>query len=195
MRGVLTSLSFLIALAARAEPVVLDVGDPVPNLCWKNELDKSVCLDDNPGRLRVLVYASPGTKGGDDEVTKLVARGKELQEEPVTFLVLVSGGEALGTVPDGTTLARFREKLAIPFPVVASPRDPGRRFFARPGGGVPAVVVIDGERRIVHKAQGPNVEDVVRIVKKILVRSNARLAVQEKLDGLATIEPVLGPAR
>lgn len=47
-----------LAVTSLSAQALIEIGDPVPNKCWKDATDQQVCLDDYKDNVRVLVFSA-----------------------------------------------------------------------------------------------------------------------------------------
>jgi len=111
---------------------LIELGQSVPNLCWHNAEDRAFCIDDYKTKVRVLLYSTGWCPNCNEEMEKLVPMVAQFKEKDVVFLSLSAEGWKVGALPSQSFLKEWRQKFRIPFPVLASPRDPGRNFFEPP---------------------------------------------------------------
>lgn len=145
---------------------VLEVGDTVPEMCWKDAQDQDVCLSQYPEKVRVLLYNTGWCPSCNEEMEQLIPQLDTLKDEPLIFMSLSAQGFT-SAVPDAQFLKEWKEKHSIPFPVLASPKDPGKKFF-EPPYSIPAVVILGKNGAVAYKEVGPEVDAILTQVRLAL---------------------------
>lgn len=159
-------LGSLFTPALSAGPV-LQVGDPVPEMCWKDIDDQDFCLNFYALRVRVLIFNTGWCPDCNVEMEELIPRLPEFAEKPVLFLSLSASGFSSSEPPSSEFLKSWKEKHNIPFPVLASPKDPGKKFFDPPYM-IPSVAIVGMDNRLFYKANGPDIDTLIDRVNEAL---------------------------
>ncbi len=146
---------------------VLEIGDEVPDMCWKDAESQDLCLNFFALRVRVLLYNTGWCPDCNVEMEELVPHLKEFAEKPVLFLSLSASGNTSSAPPDSEFLKEWTLKHQIPFPVLASPKDPGKKFF-EPPYHIPAVVIVGSDNRVFYKEVEPPIEMLLQKVNEAL---------------------------
>ena len=144
----------------------IEIGEKVPNLCYQDAAQRSVCLDDAKTTVRVLIYNAGYLGACNAEMGELVPKVTEFEAKPVTFYSLSIGGWSSGELPDAPFLKEWKEKFDIPFHVAASPNNPGKEFF--PSARIPSAVVIDKEGKLAFRQIHATVDQVLGEVRRLL---------------------------
>ena len=137
---------------------VIEVGDLVPNLCYKNQHEQTLCLKDTEGQIRVLVHGSGWCPDCQREIVKLVERFREFDGKGVVFYNLLAEGFKHKDPPDSAFLKAWTDKYKIPFPVASTPKNPGKQFF-EPPSYIPNYVVVGRDGRLIFKSNESEFED------------------------------------
>lgn len=153
----------LITLHAQA---LIQVGENVPNKCWKTVEETEFCLDDAKDTVRVLLYNTGWCGDCNAEFTKLVPRVKELSNQPVTFVSLSAAGWTRPAPPDLQFLIEWKEKHEIPFTVAASPKDAGKLFFESPQT-IPNVAIVDKTGKLAYKSIEGSLDEMFKEIKRL----------------------------
>jgi len=171
-------LLLFFGLSLWAAPV-LEVGDEVPEMCWKDAEGQDFCLNFYGLRVRVLIFNTGWCSDCNEELEQLIPRLSEFAEKPVLFLSLSASGYSPSEPPDSEFLKNWKEKHKIPFPVLASPKDPGKKFF-EPPYHIPSVAIVGLDNRLFYKAVGPDIDTLLgkvnEALKKQIPVDNVRLA-------------------
>lgn len=146
---------------------LLEVGDTVPNLCWKDMSGANVCVEDYKDSVRVLNYGAGWCSDCNKEMKDLVPKSKSYEKKPVVFLSLMAAGFKSGTAPEAGFLKEWKEKHSIPFPVLASPKDAGRLFFGAPYA-IPNYALIDRNQKLAFKSMSATVDEILVEVDRLL---------------------------
>jgi peroxiredoxin len=154
----------LVALRAQA---VFEVGQTVPDQCWKTIDDGEFCLVAAHHTVRVLLFGSGWCGACNEEFQELVPKSSEFNLKPVTFVSLSAAGWTRPAPPDQAFLKEWKDKFQIPFIVAASPKDAGTKFF-EPPIYIPSVAVIDQTGKLAYKAVEPGVEPLFQEIRKLL---------------------------
>ncbi len=162
MRLLLVCVSLLSATAFG----VVNIGDSAPNLCWKDATNQTVCVDDHKDKVRVLVYATGWCPACNEEMTQLAPQVAQFSSSPVIFLSLMAQGDTHGSAPSPQFLTKWKKKHGISFPVLASPKDAGKNFFAAPIY-IPNVVIIGKDGKVAYKEVAPEVSTLLAKVKEL----------------------------
>jgi len=160
-------LFLLFFLSAVSSAKVLEVGDLVPDMCWKDADNEELCLNGYALRVRVLLYGTGWCPDCNVEMQELVPHLGEFVEQPVLFLSLSASGYSSTALPDSAFLKHWKEKHQIPFPVLAAPKDPGKKFF-EPPYHIPAVVIVGKDGRVFYKETEPPTETLLEKVRLAL---------------------------
>jgi len=161
-------LLYVLALAVSSKLFgVIELGQTVPNLCWTDVNETTLCLDDKLQTVRVLIYGTGWCPGCNSEMAELAPRAKEFKDKPVVFISLSSEGYSKQSPPDTNFLKQWKAQHRIPFDVAASPKDAGKLFFAPPNY-IPNVVVIDKANKLAYKAVMPSIDTLFAEIRKQL---------------------------
>jgi peroxiredoxin len=162
-------LMAMMLLAARvfAGGGVYEVGDTVQNMCWTNDENKQVCLDDYKNTVRVLVYNAGWCGPCNEEFDELSPRVREYEGKPVTFISLSAAGYSRNAPADQSFLQSWRQRHGIPagFVVAASPRDYGTHFGQN---AIPNAAVVDANGKLTYKDVAPGVDGLFQEINKVL---------------------------
>ncbi|MCB0404486.1 MAG: TlpA family protein disulfide reductase [Bdellovibrionales bacterium] len=160
--------AILIALLLASSPALAlyNIGDSIPNLCWTDVRNWQICLGHHMERVRVLIYSTGWCTYCKEEYRELVPLLDEFKNEPVSFISLSASGWNSVASPDQGFLQEWRDTFDIPFPVAASPRDAGLKFFDSPG--VPNVAIIDKEGKLAYKKVGAGVPAILSKVRELM---------------------------
>lgn len=142
-------------------------GDTVPNLCWKNHEDATVCLDDTKGEVHVLLYNAGWCGPCNTEFQELVPLLPEFDKKAVTFISISAEGYSRGSKPDMAFLKNWKTKHSIPFPVTGAYRDFGKDFFAAPNY-IPSVVILDLKNKVSYAAVNPGADAIAAQVRAMV---------------------------
>ena len=171
MKAIIPSLAAIflaaVALGGVQGREVIEVGQPVPNMCWTDANAKQVCLDSFPSTVRVLIYSAGWCPACNAEIDEISARVKEFNGQPVTFISLSSQGDEHGQDPTVDFLKSWKERHNIPFVVAAAPKDAGKHFFTPPLY-IPNVALVGKDGKLAYKAVAPDVDTLFEEVRKAL---------------------------
>jgi len=148
---------------------IYSVGDKPANTCWKDMNDATVCLDDNAGKVRVLLFNAGWCGPCNSEFAELTRRTRKYAGKNVVFISLSAEGWTGGSSPNQQFLREWAtkhglDKAAATFIVAASPRNAGRDYFSSPS--IPNVAVIDSSGAITYKAIAPGLTKLTYEVDK-----------------------------
>ena len=160
-------LALLALFPTLAFAGVLEIGDPVPGRCWKNEVQQPICLTQSHGMVQVLIFGSGWCPDCKRETRLLMARLHELKGKAVSFFALMAEGDQKGVAATPEFLKSWRLRYNIPFPVLFSPRDVGKDFHAPPIY-IPNVAVVGRDGKLAYKAFEPSIDDLFREIRKAL---------------------------
>ncbi len=148
---------------------VIEVGQPVPNQCWTTDSGSSVCLDQVPNAVHVLLFNAGWCGPCNQEFDEFSPRVGEFDGKPVVFLSLSASGWTNPSTPDATFLGAWRTKHHIPASVFvsASPKDAGKAFFTPPLY-IPNVVIVDQQGNLAYKAVEPGVDEMFAQIHKLI---------------------------
>ena len=148
---------------------VYEVGDAVENLCWKDAEEKTLCLEDEALKptVKVLLYNAGWCPPCNDELSEIAPRVTEFAGKPVTFLSLSASGWQHGSEPTMQFLKEWAAKHKITFPVLASPKDAGKKFIAPPIY-IPNVAIVGKDGKLTYKAINPGVDVILDEVRSAL---------------------------
>jgi peroxiredoxin len=158
----LAALSFL---ALPASGAVYQVGDTVTNMCWTDANAAKVCIDDYANNVKVLIYNAGWCPDCNQEMKELAPQATNYDGRPVVFLSLSAAGFKSGSQPDATFLKQWKDKYQIPFPVLASPNDPGKAFGQ---DEIPNVEVLDFQDKLTYLAVQPAIKDLFAQIDQLL---------------------------
>lgn len=146
---------------------IYGVGDVVSDMCWKNDQNQQVCLNDFKG-VRVLLYNAGWCGPCNDEFDEISPRVKEFDGKAVTFISLSGAGYSSGSQPNQSFLQSWRNRHSIPSSVVVagSPRDYGQSFGH---SAIPNVAVIDPGGKLTFTETAPGVDATFEEVRKALM--------------------------
>lgn len=160
-------LSFILLLLISTKSfAVIEVGESIPNLCWRDNQEKTVCLDDFKENVRILVYTTGWCDYAKTYIEKLVGAIGEFETKPVTFINPSAQGWTTGSAPTIQFLNEWKTKYKIPFIVAASPLDAGKNFFSLIS--VPNVAVMDREGKLAYKEIAPDFRILFDEIRKAL---------------------------
>ena len=157
---------FAISLFALQAQAVIEVGDGVPDQCWKTSETTDYCLNQTQ-TIRVLLFNSGWCGSCNEEFQALIPAITEFDGKPITFISLSAAGWSRPAPPNSKFLQQWKEKHNIPFTVAASPKDLGASFF-EPPHYIPNVAVIDQTGKLRYKAIEPGVEGLLKEIRKLL---------------------------
>jgi len=161
-------LGILGCLLAGQAVAVVQKGEIVPNKCWQTVDEKQFCLDDAKDTVRVLIHSAGWCGPCNAEMAELAPKVGQFNGKPVTFISISGNGWEHGSLPTTDFLKAWQSKYAIPFPVVASPKDAGKAYF-EPPLYIPNVVIIDKAGRLIYKDFAPGVETIFAEVNAALL--------------------------
>lgn len=164
MRNFLVAVGLFWTLSAFS---ILQVGDPVPNLCWKDQSSANFCLDDAKNTVRVLNYGTGWCPDCNVEMAALAPKSKKYSGKPVIFLSLSAASFESGGEPTPEFLKAWKQKHSIPFPVLASPKDPGRLFFDPPFS-IPNFVIVDQAGKLAFKSAEVGIDEIFKEIDQLL---------------------------
>lgn len=159
----------LLALFFVSVPLyaVIEVGDSVPNKCWKTADSSQYCLEDANQNVKVLLFNAGWCGPCNSEFEELGQRTSEFHGRPVTFISLSSDGWNHGAAPDSTFLGEWKEKHKLDFIVAGSPKDAGKSFF-EPPIYIPNVAIVGTDGKLFYKGTNPGVDAIFDEVHKAL---------------------------
>lgn len=146
---------------------VFQVGDLIPNQCWKTSEETQFCLRDAQGSVRVLLFNAGWCGPCNSEFEELVPRVSEFQGKPVSFISLSASGWSQSQSPDTKFLTEWKDKHEVPFVVAGSPKDAGKQFF-EPPLYIPSVVILDAMGNLTYKQVNPGVDKMFKEVNRLL---------------------------
>lgn len=158
-----------LAFTQVTSAAVYEIGNVVSQMCWEDADAASHCLSDSLGEVTVLLYNTGWCPDCQQEMLELVPRLGEWDGKPVQFLSLSAAGFS-SAPPDAEFLKKWKTMYSIPFPVLASPRDPGKKFFVPPYS-IPAAVIVGADGKLAYKAQGPTVDAIFDAIRQALRKS------------------------
>lgn len=170
MRGILAAVWIIAITFSYPVHALYRVGDTVSNRCWQNEQGQTVCLGDFSDHVRVLLYNAGWCGPCNHEFQELVPRVAAYKDKPVAFLSLSSSGWNYTAPADATFLKSWQQKFQIPFPVLASPQDPGRDFFSAPYY-IPSVAILSLTGKLRFAKVNPGVDSILQEVDNALTAS------------------------
>jgi thiol-disulfide isomerase/thioredoxin len=160
--------SLLVAMVVSIPSfAVYKIGDTVGNLCWKNQLDKNVCLNDSAGDVRILLYNAGWCPPCNTEFKELVPQIGEFKNKNVTFISISAEGWSRGAIPNATFLKEWQSKHNIPFEVTGNRRDFGKDFF-NPPNYIPNVVIIDENNKLTYAKVNPGADAIMDEVRNMV---------------------------
>jgi len=145
---------------------LIEVGQSVPNFCWPDAEDRTICLDDYKNTVRVLVYNTGWCEPANTHMKELASSVGGFIGKPVTFLSLSAQGWTHGSAPNATFLKEWQAKHQIPFVVAGSPGDAGKNFFMPIY--VPNIAVVDKGGKLAYKEIMPANEVLFREIDRLL---------------------------
>lgn len=157
------AIALVVVSTAFAE---IKVGEKVPNLCWRDTQEKMVCIDDDRGAIRVLIYGAGWCGPCQREMEELVGKIKKYEGKQVRFYNLLAEGWGQGSAPDRTFLNAWKTRFNVPFTVAGSPNDPGLTFHRSPK--YPNVAVVDENGFQHYKNIGNNVPALLAVLDKMI---------------------------
>lgn len=160
-----TISSLVIALLCHSVFAAYRVGDTMKNDCWDNEVPKKICMDDYKDRVRVLIYSAGWCLPCNREAREL-AKVKEFDKKPVTFISISAEGWKGGSKPDEAFLKEWKAKHSITYETVGKHRDFGKDFAD--SGAVPFVVVVEKSGKVQWTETGPKHDDILKQIRKAL---------------------------
>ncbi len=161
----------VLLLWSSAVFAVIQVGEKVPNLCWKDDNNRKVCLNETHNTVRILLYSAGWCGPCNQEFSELVPRVGEFQGQPVVFMSL-SCESFDHSEPDAEFLKAWRERHQIPFTVAASPFDCGKKFIP-PKIYIPNVAIIGKDGNLSYKAMNTSVDTIFSEVRQALAAPDA----------------------
>jgi peroxiredoxin len=145
----------VLALCVRAFGSQIQVGEPVPNFCWKDIDSRTICLDDFKGSVKVLLYNQSGCGWDDVLFDDLLPLLGEFTAKPVTFISLTLRGD----------LATWKAKHSIPFAVARG--GPEARDLTDQLA-TPLTVVIDQDGLLSFSKTGTKAQLLMTEIRKLV---------------------------
>jgi peroxiredoxin len=163
MKWLLTAL--LLSTTSIKSFSVIEIGEMVPDRCWKALDVQEVCLSNLQDRVRVLIFSAGWCPECNQEFQRLVPRLHEIANLPVDLISLSAAGWKKTSPPDQTFLKQWKDSHQIPFAVAASPKDAGQEFFEQVY--IPNFVVLDKKGRLAYKYAGSDIDRLFATVRKL----------------------------
>lgn len=159
---------YLLLLTLMTSPswALVEVGEPVPNMCWQDFQEKKVCLSDFKGEAVLLAYGA-GFCGTCATEAKELVKAWPAYQGRAQFISLPTYGWTTNSMPDTTFLLQWKKRHQMPddFVLAGSPRDPGKIFYET--AAIPNLVVIDKDGVLQFKQIYARVAEALAVVDKI----------------------------
>lgn len=144
-----------------------EIGESIPNLCWQNVDEQTVCLDDFKDTVRVLDFNAGWCPPCNTGMKELAAKASEFAGQPVTFLSLSINGWTHGSQPNTQFLKEWKQKHNIPFQVVGTKGQQLKDFFPAPNY-IPSIAVIDRAGKLAYREVNPSVDALFAEVRRLV---------------------------
>lgn len=158
----LFSTVFILA----ASQFLFAVGEKAPNLCWNDQQEQKLCLEDYQDQVRVLLYNGGFCGPCNEEFAELVPQVGKFAGKPVQFLSLSVAGWTSTGKPTAQFLKEWKTKHTIPFPVLASSRQELYGFI--PNAKLPSIVIVDQKGIVALAEINPGVDAAFAKIEELL---------------------------
>ncbi|MBI4404153.1 MAG: redoxin domain-containing protein [Deltaproteobacteria bacterium] len=145
---------------------LIQVGDPMPDMCWTKADNSKICLQDARETVRVLIYGAGWCAACGNEMQDLAARVSVFDGRPVTFVSLSISGWQLETPADSQFLTQWEDTYEIPFAVAAASLSEMKQVFSELL--IPSVIIIDKSGKLAFKGINPGTDVIFEQVRLLL---------------------------
>lgn len=144
------------------------IGETVPNLCWKDATAQSVCLDDFSDHVKVLDFGAGWCGPCNTKMAELTKRVSEFSGQKVKFFSNSIHGWQNPSTPSPQFLNEWRNRHNIPasMAVVAAPIHQLYEFS--PDGYIPTLAVVDQRNVLSYRKVGASINELFAEVKRLL---------------------------
>lgn len=164
MRTLMVAVVSLLAAQAFG---AYQMGETLPNLCWQNVDQQTVCLDDFKDTVRVIDFNAGWCPPCNEGMKELSSQSSQFKGKPVTFISLSFNGWTHGSEATPQFLREWKQRHNIPF-VVAATKGTQLKDFFPPPNYIPAIAIVDRAGKLAYREVNPSIDQLFAEVRRLM---------------------------